>query len=328
MIIILLGAAILDYLLGDPWHWLHPVQVMGWVIGGYGDRALKLFKGEMPRRIAGVGLLLVMMIGTGGISWGMIYLAGRLHPVAGTIVSIILLASCMAGRSLRDAAIDVLTPLKAGDLGQARTKLSQYVGRDTADLDEAEILRAVTETVAENAVDGVMGPLFWAIVGAFMPVGPVVLAMVYKAVSTLDSMVGYKTEDYRYLGAASAHMDDVLTWLPCRLTVLCLAIFSGKPRQVLAICRRDGPKDPSPNSGWSEAAYAAVLGVQLGGINTYGGVVREKPVLGAGGRSLSAEVVYEALRWNRWLFLGWLVGAMVGWDLITDCTIAIFRQRV
>lgn len=304
-VVVLMGALVLDRLVGDPWSWLHPVQVMGWVIQSYSDRALTQFKSNFSRRIAGVGLLLLLILGSGFVGWLLIHIAAKLHPIAGLLISIIMLASCFAGRSLRDAASAVLAPLEAGDLVEARSQLANYVGRDTADLDEVEILRAVTETVAENGVDGVMAPLFWAIVGMFLPWGPVPLALGYKAVSTLDSMVGYLREPYQYLGWASAKMDDLLTWVPCRLTVLSLALFSGRFWQVLAICRRDGPKDPSPNSGWSEAAYAAVLQVQLGGVNTYRGEVREKPLLGEPGRSLSPEVVRRALWWNRVLILSW-----------------------
>jgi adenosylcobinamide-phosphate synthase len=302
---VLIGALLLDRIMGDPWSWLHPVQVMGWVIKGYSDFVLGVFKGALLRRLAGVVLLLLLMLGSGLVGWDFVAVAKQLHPIAGLLVAVIMLASCFAGRSLRDAAEAVLAPSETGDLVGARSQLSRYVGRDTAALDHAEILRAVTETVAENSVDGVMAPLFWAIVGMFTPLGPVPFAFGYKAVSTLDSMVGYLREPYRDLGWASANMDDLLTWIPCRLTVLSLALFSGRFRQVWAVCAQDGPKDPSPNSGWSEAAYAAVLQVQLGGVNTYQGVVREKPLLGKGGRSLSPEIVRQALRWNRVLILSW-----------------------
>ncbi len=314
---ILIGALLVDRIVGDPWNWLHPVQVMGWVIKGYSDLVLGVFKGASLRRLAGVVLLLLLMLGSGFVSWGFVAVAKQLHPIAGLLVAVVMLASCMAGRSLRDAAVDVLQPLEVGDLEGARSQLSRYVGRDTAALDHAEILRAVTETVAENSVDGVMAPLFWAIVGMFTPLGPVPLAFGYKAVSTLDSMVGYLREPYRDLGWASANMDDVLTWIPCRLTVLSLALFSGRFWQVWAVCAQDGPQDPSPNSGWSEAAYAAVLQVQLGGVNTYQGVVREKPILGLGGRSLSPEIVRQALGWNRVLILSWAGVAIVLWCYTT-----------
>ena len=184
--------------------------------------------------------------------------------------------------------------------------LSRYVGRDTVDLPESEILRAVLETVTENATDGVMAPLFYAILGAFSPVGAVPVALAYKAASTLDSMVGYRTAPYTHLGWFSARLEDCLTWLPCRLHVLTLALLSGRPGHVLRLCQQDGVKDLSPNSGWSETAYAAVLGVQVGGMNRYGAVVKQKPLLGEPIAPITPEKIWQATRLTRWCFLLWL----------------------
>ena len=171
-------------------------------------------------------------------------------------------------------------------------------------------MRALLETVAENAVDGVTAPLFYAIAGSFSPFGAVPVTLAYKAASTLDSMVGYLREPYTDLGWFSAQLEDRLTWLPCRLTVLWLCLASARPLSVWRICRRDGIKDPSPNSGWSEAAYAAVLGVQLGGKNTYQGVVKEKPLLGDNKETISTEKIFLALRLTRYCFLTWLLTAI------------------
>jgi adenosylcobinamide-phosphate synthase len=236
----------------------------------------------------------------------MVYLAGRIHPAVGLCCEVVLLASCLAGRSLRRAAEEVLEPLGTGDIATARDRLGLYVGRDTEHLDEAEILRAVLETVSENATDGVLAPLFYALVGAFLPLGSVPLALAYKAASTLDSMIGYRTAPYTDLGWFSARLEDVLTWLPCRLTVLTVALLSGRPRQVWALCRRDAPADPSPNAGWSEAAYAAALGVQLGGRNSYRGQIREKPLLGDATQAITADRISRALALTRWATALWL----------------------
>jgi adenosylcobinamide-phosphate synthase len=230
-----------------------------------------------------------------------------LHPLAGVAVESILLASCFAGRSLRAAAEDVLQPLDKGDIIDARLRLSQYVGRDTENLSEPEILRAILETVTENATDGVMGPLFYAIAGAFFPlVGCVPLALAYKAASTLDSMVGYRSAPYTDLGWFSARLEDNLTWLPCRFSVCTLALLSGKPQEVWRLCRRDAIKDSSPNSGWSECAYAAILGVQLGGTNFYKGVAKHKPLLGDSIHPIAPAIIHQALRLTRYCFLIWL----------------------
>lgn len=320
-LLLLLIAATLDYLIGDPWSWLHPVQVMGWAIAQYTQAALRLFKQPMMLRCAGVLLTLILVVGSGAIGWSIVAFAHALHPVLGLAIASVLLASCFAGRSLRSAAEDVLQPLIAGDLDRARSQLSLYVGRDTENLSETDILRAVLETVTENATDGVMAPLFYALLGAFLPfVGSVPLALAYKAASTLDSMVGYRESPYLDIGWCSAKTDDLLTWLPCRSLVLTLAILSRKPREVWSLCRRDAAKDLSPNSGWSECAYAAVLGVQVGGTNWYRGVEKHKPLLGNPTRPITPDRVWEALRLTRWCFLSWLAIALIGGGLaIAEC---------
>ncbi|MEM9452348.1 MAG: adenosylcobinamide-phosphate synthase CbiB, partial [Cyanobacteria bacterium P01_E01_bin.6] len=228
------------------------------------------------------------------------------HPVCGLLMAAILLASCFAERSLRDASADVLTPLKTGDIETARSRLRLYVGRDTEPLTQDDIYRAVFETVTENATDGVMAPLFYGIIGALLPMGSVPLAIAYKAASTLDSMVGYRTLPYLHLGYFSAKLEDILTWLPCRLTVFTIGLLSGKPRQVWTICRRDAPQDPSPNAGWSECVYAATLDVQVGGTNTYRGKVTQKPKLGNPITPITPEKVTDALRITRRTALLWI----------------------
>ena len=272
---VLIIAAVLDYLIGDPWSLPHPVQVMGWVISRFTQFVFKHFNSPIILRTAGIFLAVVLIIGSGIAGWVIVHTASLLHPIFGLAVESILLASCFAGRSLKAAAEDVLQHLKAGDIAFSRSTLSLYVGRDTQQLSKSEILRAVLETVTENATDGVMAPLFYAIAGAFIPfIRPVPLALAYKAASTLDSMVGYR--------------------------------LSGKPQYVLLICRRDGIKDPSPNSGWSQCAYAAVLGVQLGGINWYRGVAKHKPLLGDAINPITPEKIDRALQLTRYCFLIWL----------------------
>jgi adenosylcobinamide-phosphate synthase len=258
-----------------------------------------------------------VILGTGGITWLTIYACQWLHPWWGIAIRSILLASCFAGKSLRQAAEDVLTAVQTGDLAVARSQLSMYVGRDTDKLTIPDIYRAILETITENAVDGVMAPLFYAIVGLlFLPsIGAVPLAMAYKAASTLDSMVGYRREPYADLGWCSAKSEDILTWLPCRLTVFTLSIISLQPVTIWRLCWRDANFDPSPNSGWSECAYAAALGVQVGGINYYKGQIQSKPLLGDPIRSISPAVISQALKLTRDNFLLWLglVAIAIGW---------------
>jgi adenosylcobinamide-phosphate synthase len=314
--IVLTGAALLDFLIGDPWNWLHPVQVMGWAIDRYTDLVFKpgVFK-RLQRlkllRLVGVGLAIVLIGGSGLIGWLIVWGAMAIHPLIGVGVQIVLLASCLAGRSLRTAAEQVLQPLTVGDLVAARSQLSRYVGRDTANLSAPEIFRAVLETVTENATDGVMAPLFWAIVGAFSPLGSIPFAFAYKAASTLDSMVGYRAAPYTELGWFSARLEDGLTWVPCRLMVLTLSLLSGQPGHVWQLCRRDAPQDPSPNAGWSECAYAAILGVQVGGTNSYRGVVKHKPLLGDPIAPIACPQIQQAMRLTQFSFLVWLGIAIV-----------------
>jgi adenosylcobinamide-phosphate synthase len=299
-------AALLDYGLGDPWGWLHPVQVMGQYIQRYSQFCLKRLSRPLLLKIAGVGLALTTVGLSTLAGWLTLLAASYLHPALGWMAEVVLLASCFAGRSLRDAATAVLQPLAAGDLQGARTLLSRYVGRDTAELPATEILRAVLETVTENATDGVMAPLFYASLGSILPLGAAPVALAYKAASTLDSMVGYRDAPYANLGWFSARLEDHLTWLPCRLHVLTLALISGQPRRVLRLCARDGHKDSSPNSGWSETAYAAALGVQVGGMNRYRGLLKQKPLLGDPIQPITPDTVLAATRLTRHCFLLWL----------------------
>lgn len=300
-------ASILDYLIGDPWGWIHPVQVMGWIIQGYHNFVIDRTSSKLARKIAGVILGLGLVIGSGGLTWLLIYGVSNVNYYGGIILQTVLLASCFAGKSLRHAAEDVLASLKENDLSQARHRLSFYVGRDTENLSKEDILRAVLETVAENTVDGVTAPLFFALIGTFLPIiGSVPLAMGYKAISTLDSMIGYKKEPYLDIGWFSAKLEDYLTWLPCRLTVLTLGIISGEPLKKITECQQYAILDPSPNSGWSEAIYALILKVQLGGENTYKGEKKFKPLLGKPDKKIDENSIEQALSLTRKCFLLWL----------------------
>ncbi|MGJ3249791.1 MAG: adenosylcobinamide-phosphate synthase CbiB [Elainellaceae cyanobacterium] len=305
-IIILAIAALLDYWIGDPWNWLHPVQVIGWCINRYTQFVLQHMHSPSAQRVMGVILGLLIIGGSGFAGWLIIWIATFIHPLVKMAIASILVASCFAGRSLRDAASDVLSPMQNNDLNAARSKLSLYVGRDTHNLDEPEVLRAVFETVTENAVDGVMAPLFYAILGAFTPMGSAPVALAYKAASTLDSSVGYYRKPYTHIGWFSARLEDGLTWLPCRLAVLTIALLSKKPRHVLALCQRDAPHDSSPNAGWSECAYAAALDVQVGGTNWYKGLAKHKPLLGNAVTSIGEIQIDRAIWFTRYSFLLWL----------------------
>ncbi len=305
----LIGSLVLDYAIGDPWHWYHPVQAMGAAITM--GQTLILQWGSRPwqQRLGG-GILMVLVVTLSyGYAWGLIALATEVDLGLGILVQTILLASCWGSRSLRRAAEEVLDPLRAGNLVEARTWLSRYVGRDTQDLSQAEIVRAVVETVAENTPDGATAPFFYGLMGG----AP--LAFAYKAVSTLDSMVGYRREPYTYLGTIPARTEDILTWIPARLTVLSMAVMQPDPLGFWRRCRRDAEMDPSPNSGWSEAAYAYALGVQLGGVNHYQGIPTQKPLLGQPKQPLDPGMIEASLNLLRrvmgiWILVG--LGIRVG----------------
>lgn len=311
----LLIAAFLDYLIADPSNIPHPVQVMGSIISFTSKTVTDFTKNSTPRRLAGIVFGMGLIIGSGVFGWVVIYFSKQLSLLLSFSVEVILLASCFAGRSLRNAAVAVLTPLNNNEIGNARTQLSYYVGRDTEDLSTSEMLRAVLETIAENTTDGVTAPLFYAIIGLLIPgLGSVPLVLAYKAASTLDSMVGYQREPFTDFGWFSAKFEDALTWLPCRLTVLSIGLIARKPLRVWQICQRDAAKDPSPNAGWSECAYAVVLGVQLGGKNTYQGIIKEKPLLGNPDQPIAEETIEQALNLTRICFLSWLaLGVALSW---------------
>lgn len=256
----LVAGVALDLALGDP-RWLpHPVRALGWWIARQ--------EGFLPRTTGGgVALLLITVATASLVVW--------LTLPWLTIVWIWLL---LALRSLDLEATRVLRDLERGDLAAARASLAMIVGRDTEALDEHEILRAAIETMAENLSDAVVAPLFYLLLG-----GPVAMAA-YKAVNTLDSMVGHRNDRYREFGRASARMDDLLNFVPARLTAalvwLYAAITGNNVRRSISVTLRDAAKQPSPNSGYPEAAVAGALGVRLGGLNFYHGVESRREFLG------------------------------------------------
>ncbi|UTG92305.1 adenosylcobinamide-phosphate synthase CbiB [Geobacter sulfurreducens] len=273
--LLVFAALVLDWLLGDP-RWLpHPVVAVGRLVTALERQLRRLVTNE---RAAGV-ILLVLTVGiTGGTAWLLVLGAGLVHPVAGFAVEALLGWTCLAARSLHGESRLVADALAAGDLAEARFFLSRIVGRDTAELTEPEIWRGVVETVAENTSDGVIAPLFWFMIGG----AP--LALAYKAVNTLDSMVGYKNERYLHFGWASARFDDLANLLPARITGLLMVLVA--PLAGLSgpgawrIMRRDRRNHSSPNAGIPEAAAAGALGVRLGGMNVYFGRPVAKPTIG------------------------------------------------
>ena len=282
----------LDLILGDPQWFPHPVRLMGKLISGLEGGLRKVGSSPSWLRFAAV---LLAAIPCGGAYLGaalLIQLTTGLSWMAGMICSVLLAYTTLATRDLQVETQKVLRALEAGDLAQARRELSFLVGRDTAHLEEPEILRALVETVAENISDGVIAPLFYLGLG-----GPA-WAMTYKAINTLDSMVGYKNEKFRHMGWASARLDDAANFLPARLSgfiVVLSSLILGRPwRDSLRILLRDHARHPSPNSAWPEAAMAGALGVQLGGLNYYFGQSSQKPFIGDRKKDIGRGDVREA----------------------------------
>ncbi|KIO61736.1 hypothetical protein B4065_1208 [Caldibacillus thermoamylovorans] len=222
----------------------------------------------------------------------------------------VLISTTIAQKGLQDAALEVYRPLQDHQLDEARKKLSYIVGRDTNQLDEREITRGAVETVAENTSDGVTAPMFWAFVGG----AP--LAFVYRAVNTCDSMVGYKNDRYHEFGFASAKLDDLMNWIPARLTGMLMILVNktlqGSKKEAWQLLFRDAGNHPSPNSGWCEAAAAALLGVQLGGRNTYKGVVSRRAFIGNPLRPLTSNDIIETIKILKRTSLAFLILLWVG----------------
>lgn len=299
---------ILDRLIGDPPNWPHPIRWIGTLI----TKLTAVLNKGRARILKGAGLLLIMIVIVTGIVLAIVTIAYQTHIAVGIAVEAVLIAIGLAQKSLRDAASEVYKPLIAGDMQEARTKLSWIVGRDTAALQESDIARGAIETVSENTSDGVTAPLFWA----FLFGAPGI--WLYKTVNTLDSMVGYKDDRYHEFGQFSARADDVLNFIPARITGLLILLTTpnegGIPlRQRFAGWWQDAKRHPSPNSGYLEAATAWQLGVTLGGKSTYRGVVSERPQIGPGHRKLTAPDIQSTIvHMHIVSFVCWMLLTAIG----------------
>ena len=283
-------AVLLDWLIGDPYSWPHPVKWMG----SYIYLCMRLQeKKQFSPYLFGFFLWLTTVGLALGVSCGLLWLAGLAHPVLYWLVWIYLAYASLAAKSLAFEAQKVYHTLKFGTLEEARKQVGMIVGRETSQLTPEEISKATIETVAENTSDGVIGPLLCLFLG-----GPI-LAMTYKAINTLDSMVGYKTEKYRKIGLISAKMDDLANLIPARLTwfflILSSQILLLDFKGALRIGWRDRYQHASPNSAFSEAVVAGALGIQLGGPHVYHGELIEKPTIGEDSRPVEADDIQTAI---------------------------------
>lgn len=307
MIKILIGY-VLDLIIGDPNNPYHPIRY----IGKLASFMEKFWRGVLKKNLKMAGLFawLFIVFITFGITFEIVHIANKINPILGTLVSGILIYFCISAKGLRVEGLKVIKILKNGDIVKAREQLSYIVGRDTKNLDEEAIVRAVVETVAENMSDGIIAPLLFAgLYGA-------PLAFLYKAVNTCDSMFGYKNDKYKDFGFFPAKLDDLFNYIPARLTAYLIVVASFilklNFKESFKIYKRDRYNHSSPNSAHPEAAVSGALGIRLGGANYYFGKIVEKPTIGDAKKKIEILDVYKT---NNILdivsFLGMIVALII-----------------
>lgn len=313
---------VLDALLGDPRRIPHPVVAMGRAIAWLEPRLRVVFPDSPAgKRRAGAVLVAILCAGSFGISAAAVLLAGWLNPVLGFVVEAWLCYQALAACELRRQSQRVVRELADAGLPAARKAVGMIVGRDTAELDEEGVLKASVETVAENTADGVVAPLVYLMVGG-APLG-----MLYKAVNTMDSMVGYKNDRYIDFGRAAARVDDVLGFIPSRFAALCMvaaAPLAGlSAKGAWRIWRRDRFNHASPNSAQTESAMAGALGVRLAGDAVYFGKLVKKPTMGDALRPIERSDVVRA---NRLMTIASVLALAVSGMLRAAVVVTIFAS--
>ncbi len=287
---ILLLSFLLDLLLKDPVSFPHPIRWMG--------KAIESLEPMFRRAVAspvlsGALFSLTLIVSTWTIGALSLWMCHRVYPLLARGVECILLWYCISAGSLAESAAGVVRALLHRGIPDARKAVSMIVGRDTESLSESGILRAALETTAENFVDGVFAPLF------YYAIGGIPLALAYKMVNTLDSMVGYRNDRYIRFGKAAARIDDAANWIPARLAVFLIAcgahLLDRRGRDVLITAFREGKNHLSPNSGFPEAAFAGALQVRLNGPNYYHGVLVQKPYIGKDFGEVTPRLVFRAI---------------------------------
>ena len=296
----LIGGFLLDLLLGDPHTPWHPACIIGKYICGY-EKILRktLLKGEHneKKELRAGGYLVILVILTAVmVPWIILMAAYSLHPYLGLAAEIIMCYAVLATRSLKTESMKVYNALKEEGLEEGRKAVSMIVGRDTERLDEKGVVKAAVETIAENFSDGVAAPMF------YMMLGGTLAGYFYKAVNTMDSMVGYKNDRYLYFGRTAAKLDDIVNYIPARISALLMVVscflcgkeFDGK--RAWYIFKRDRYRHASPNSAQTEAVCAGALGIRLAGNASYFGKIVEKPYIGDAERAVETEDIKRADR--------------------------------
>ncbi|WP_066498361.1 adenosylcobinamide-phosphate synthase CbiB [Abyssisolibacter fermentans] len=296
-LIVFLIAIFLDFILGDPVSWPHPIIYVGKLIS-YLEKKIRK-QNIISLKTGGFILLILSVLIVVSILSIILGLAGYIHHYVKTVLIIYFIYTSLASRCLHEEALKVYRVLKSKDIQKARVQLSYLVGRDTKELNEEEITRGTVETVAENTIDGVLAPMFYIIIG-FLIGFPVQLVYIYKTVNTLDSMVGYIQQPYTEIGCASAKFDDVLNYIPARIGSVFMLLgglfFKYDLSNGFKILIRDRRNHKSPNCGYPEAVAAGLLNIQLGGTNTYFGQKLYKPTIGDKNRNIDIEDIKSAVK--------------------------------
>ena len=293
--IVAIVAFLIDAVIGDPRSKFHPVVLIGNLISLL-EKILRRDTDSPSQKIFKGGILVVIVIGvTYGVGFGIETLSRMVPSLAVQIfIQASVLSFMISPRSLADAAREIYSLLAAENLAGAREKVGWIVGRDTKNLNESEVARATVETVAENTVDGIISPLI------YFAVGGLPLAVAYRAINTMDSMLGYKNDKYLHFGRIAARVDDVANFIPARLTGLlfiCAAVvLHMNYRNAFDMMKRDAMKHPSPNGGWAEATVAGALNIRLGGTNYYFGEPHFRAYMGEPREPLEARHIIGAIR--------------------------------
>ena len=296
---------VLDFIFGDPVWLYHPVRLIGkWI--SFLEKLLRRKTGEKGQIAAGGILWILTVAVVYGVTAGILWIVRKWSPAAGFILETFWCYQLLATKSLKTESMKVYDRLKNGTLDEARYAVSMIVGRDTQSLTEEGVTKAAVETVAENASDGVIAPMF------YMAIGGVWLMFLYKGINTMDSMLGYKNDKYLYFGRCAAKLDDVANYIPARLSgwlmVAASAFVKMDVKNAAKIYRRDRRNHASPNSAQTEAAMAGALEVQLAGNAYYFGKLYEKPTIGDGIRPVEVE---DIRRSNRLLYATAILGAVI-----------------
>lgn len=307
-------AFLLDLLIGDPVYSFHPVRVMGKLIG----RAEIFLRSKVRReKLAGGILAISFPAAVFWVVWLLIFFLEKTNFWLAWTVNLYGIYVSLSIQDLRQEGIHIYQDLKKGDIGQARADLARIVGRDTHELDEKNVIRAAVETTAESTVDGIIAPLFYAAIGG----AP--LALAYKVVNTLDSMIGHLNDRYRDFGFVAAKQDELWNWIPARISYYVIALasffFNGRLKEASHVGWKDGMVTSYGNSAIPEATFAGAMGLRLGGPSTYQGRLVEKPFLGSQKKDFQREDILTSL--NLMMVASWmsLLGVLLlkyGWELL------------